>query len=88
MKGESSKETTMPDGMRLYRVARPVPAWYGWDCKVGDTLPFPAQGNELGWHDVIGLSRCRTSRMWVHALIIEGILTDITTKMPSVGRGE
>ena len=66
------------DGMRLYRVAKPVPTFYGWNCEIGDTLPFPAHDNEDGWRDVSELSGCSTARMWVRALIGDGVLVDIT----------
>ena len=74
---EVRSDALLAEGMRLYRVEKEVPGRYGWSCKIGDILPFPARDNENGWRDVNEISGCYSSRMWVSALIGDGILVDV-----------
>lgn len=73
-----NSKQTVADGFREYRVEKAVPEFYGWDCDVGDTLIFPLQDNIKGWEDVEEVSRCASAKMWVRALIGDGILVEIT----------
>ncbi len=84
----SSSLLAVAKGMRLYRVMKPVPSWYGWNCAVGDELFFPAQDNMAGWRDVAGLSRCATAKMWVSVLIADETLMDITDSANTKNQGQ